>query len=197
MIKSAITVALTASLLAVGLFASAKAGLLSPFGIESSSSDSQVIRAVERTQEVSLVSLGIQGIIKEEKSRTVFGVSLPGSGEKVLIQYTFSAKLGIDGTKVQVEQKGEHSYRVSIPDFIFIGYDQPVFEEVAEDSGVLRALTEDIDRAEMINKVLDDDAQDDYIASNIDVLEDQTRVFYETLIKGVDTDASVAFTFSS
>ncbi len=49
-----------AFLLAIGVFTVVKnQGWLSPFGIESESHDSQVIQAIERTQEVSLLSLGI------------------------------------------------------------------------------------------------------------------------------------------
>ena len=57
------------------------------FGTRSESHESQVIRAVERTQEVSLASLGIQGITEKEKSAEVFGHSVPGTGEKVFLEY--------------------------------------------------------------------------------------------------------------
>jgi hypothetical protein len=195
--KSAATIIVMATVLAVGLAATARAGWLSPFGINSTSTDSQVIHAIERTQEVSLISLGIQGITREERNSEVLGHGIPGTSEKVTLMYTFDAKLGIDGAKVKVKRAGEHGYRISIPDFIFIGYDEPVFEEIDQDGGILRAMTKDIDRVAMVNKVLDDDAQDDYLTSNVDVLEDQARVFYETLIKGVDPDATVSFDFAS
>ena len=81
-----------AFLLSIGVFTIVKnIGWLSPLGIESESHDSQVIQTIERTQEVSLVSLGIQGIKEEDRSAEIFGQSIPGTGEKVFLQYNFDA----------------------------------------------------------------------------------------------------------
>lgn len=65
--------------------------LLSPFGITSTSHDTQVIRALERTQEVSLISLGVQGIKEETANASVLGKSIPGTGKSTFIQYEFNA----------------------------------------------------------------------------------------------------------
>ena len=89
-----------AFLLVFGAFMFAKQqGWLSPFGVGSSTHDSQVIQAMTRTQEVSLMSLGIQGILEKEQDREVFGASIPGTGERVLLLYKFTAKLGLDNEK--------------------------------------------------------------------------------------------------
>ena len=167
---------LLAFLLAIGAFAAVRdLGWLSPFGIESETHDSQVIQAIERTQEVSLLSLGIQGITEEDKCAEAFGKCVPGSTEKVFLQYNFDAKLGIDGAEVRVTKTGKNAYLVSVPEFSFIGYDEPTFKVATEDGGVLSWITPDIDKVEMVNKILNDDAQTEYVASNEEILEDQTK----------------------
>jgi hypothetical protein len=182
--------------LGMALFAGlANLGWLSPFGIRSESHDSQVIQAVERTQEISLQRLSIQGIKDENRNRTIFGKNVPGTSEKVFLQYNFKAKLGIDGTKVDVTKTGPKSYRISLPEFIFIGYDQPTFRTAATDGGVLSWFTPDIDKVKMINEILNDDARNTYIESNEEVLKEQAKVFYETLITSIEPAAVADFVF--
>lgn len=185
-----------AFVLAIGAFLGAKnLGWLSPIGITSESSDSQVVRAIERTQEVSLLSLGIQGIKQENRSAKVFGKTVPGTGEKVFLQYNFDAKLGIDGADVKVTKTGEHAYTVSVPEFIFIGYAEPTFTVAVEDGSVLSWVTPDINKVDMINEILNDDARKKYVASNQDLLKDQTKVFYDSLIKSIDPTVETTFEF--
>lgn len=172
-------------------------GWLSPIGIDSSTQDSQVIQAIERTQEVALMSLGIQGILQKEQNSTVFGQSIPGTGERVLIVYKFTAKLGVDGEQVQVEETGENAYTVTVPDFTFIGTQEPTFEVPVEDGGILRFVTPDIDQLELVNEILSDDGKQEYVDSNVDLLQDQTRVFYDSLITSVVPDAEVTYEFAS
>ena len=187
-----------AFLLAIVAFVVARdQGWLSPIGIDSSTQDSQVIQAIERTQEVSLMSLGIQGILQKEQNSTVFGQSIPGTGERVLIVYKFTAKLGVDGEQVQVEETGENAYTVTVPDFMFIGTQEPTFEVPVEDGGILRFVTPDIDQLELVNEILSDDGKQEYIDSNVDLLQDQTRVFYDSLITSVVPDAEVTYEFAS
>lgn len=189
---------LVAFSVALGGFTVAKSqGWLSPLGIESESHDSQVIQAIKRTQEVSLLSLGIQGITEEERSAEIFGKSVPGTGEKVFLQYNFDAKLGIDGVKVRVVKTGESAYLISVPAFSFIGYAEPTFKVAAEDGGVLSWATADIDKVEMVNKILDDDARQVYIDSNEEILKDQTKTFYDTLITSIDPTAVTTYEFRS
>jgi hypothetical protein len=187
-----------AFLLAIGVFTTVKnQGWLSPFGITSESHDSQVIRAIERTQEVSLLRLGIQGIKEENQSAEIFGKSIPGTGEKTFLQYAFDAKLGIDGAEVKVTKTGENAYLISVPEFTFIGYDKPTFKVAVEDGGVLSWATPDIDKVEMVNEILNDDARRTYIDSNEDLLEEQTKVFYNSLITSIDPTVVTTFEFRS
>jgi hypothetical protein len=187
-----------AFLLAIGMFTVVKnQGWLSPLGIESESHDSQVIQAIERTQEVSLLSLGIQGIREKDQNREIFGRSVPGTGEKTFLQYNFHAKLGIDGAQVKVTKTGKNAYLISVPKFIFIGYEKPTFKVAVEDGGVLSWATPDIDKLEMVNDILNDGARQKYIDSNENLLEAQTKVFYDSLIASVDPTVVTRFEFSS
>lgn len=187
-----------AFLLAIGAFTVVKGqGWLSPLGIASESSDSQVIRAVERTQEVALLSLAVQGIKDEKQSAEAFGKSIPGTGQTVFLQYDFDAKLGIDGAAVTVTRTGEKAYLVSVPDFSFIGYGEPTFRVAVEDGGILSWATPEIDKVEMVNEILDDDARTTYLAENEELLQDRARVFYDSLISSIDPEIETSYEFRS
>ena len=147
-----------------------------------------MIQAIERTQEVSLLGLGIQGLTEENKSGEVFGQSIPGTGERVFLQYNFKAKLGIDGAEGEITKTSQSRYLISVPKFTFIGYDQPTFKVATEDGGILSWATPDIDKVEMVNEILNDDARQKYIASNEGLLKEQTKVFYNSLITSIDLD---------
>jgi hypothetical protein len=168
-----------------------------PFGVKSESHDSQVIQAIERTQEVALLSLGIQGIKEEKRCAEAFGKCVPGTGETVFLQYNFAAKLGIDGAEVKVTKTGEGAYLISGPEFTFIGYDEPTFKVAVEDGGALDWATPDIDKVEMVNEILNDDARKTYLASNEDLLQEQTKVFCDSLIASIDPALETTFEFRS
>lgn len=185
------------ALLVAALVVARNLGLLSPLGVESTSRDSEVIQAVERTEEVSLISLSIQGITEEQRTSTIFGRRVPGTGETVFLQYEFAAKLGLDGAEVEIEREGTDGYRVAVPDFTFIGFDDPTFEVVVTDGGVLSFATPDIDTVEVVNKILSSDARGEYVTKNRTVLEEQTRAFYGRLITSIDPQAEVQFEFAS
>lgn len=189
---------LLASSLALGAFTVAKnQGLLSPFGIESESHDSQVVNAIERTEEVSLVSLAIQGIKEKAESAKLFGKRVPGTSEKVFLQYNFNAKLGVDGADVRVVKTGKSAYRVAVPKFKFIGYDKPTFKVAAVDGSVLSWAAPDVDQVEMINEILNGAAQQTYLKSYDEELKSQTKTFYDTLITSIDPAAVTTFEFMS
>lgn len=171
-------------------------GWLSPLGVSIERKDSQVVTAVERTQEVSLLSLAVQGLTSDKRDREILGQSVPGSGETVYIEYSFDAKLGLDGAEVDIRRSGQNGYVVAVPDFQVIGYDQPTFEVAVEDNGVLSWVTPDVDQLDMVNNVFDEDARDQYLADQDGALREQTKVFYDSLITGIDPDATVAYEFA-
>lgn len=163
----------------------------------SESRSSQVINAVTREEQVVLVSLAIQGIDEETVTSTIFGLDVPLSGRASFLQYGFDAKLGIEGGDVRIEETGVDEFLVSIPAFVFIGHDNESFRLVAEDNGVLSFVTADIDTAEMITRILNDDTKADYLEANAEILRDQAESFYSGIIRSIDPAIVLRFEFSS
>ncbi|WP_162799467.1 DUF4230 domain-containing protein [Nocardioides sp. 616] len=168
---------------------------LSILGTESESRDSQVINSVTREQEVVLLSLGIQGINEKKDNGTIGGLDIPFSERVSFLEYGFDAKLGIDGQDVKIEQSGEDEYVVTIPEFEFLGHDNESFRVVVEDEGSLSWTTPEIDTAQVITEILNDEAQQEYVDRNLEILRDQAQVFYTGIIKGIDPDLTVTFEF--
>ncbi|MDO5737290.1 MAG: hypothetical protein Q4P15_12530 [Propionibacteriaceae bacterium] len=162
---------------------------------ESETSDSQVIRYITRKEQVVLMSLGIEGISQKSDKSRFLGMEIPGSDRASFLQYKFSAKLGIEGKDVEVSQTGDSEYLVRIPEFIFIGHDDVGFKMIAEKNGLLSAVTPKIDSVEAINEILNKDTQAQYIQSNLEVLEEQARLFYSGIITSIDPDIAVRFEF--
>lgn len=168
------------------------------FGTNSETKNTQIITAVAREQQVVLLSLAIQGIVVKDQNRTKFlGVEVPGSERATFLEYGFKAKVGIDGEDVQIAQTGENEYLVTIPSFTFIGHSDEHFRVAAESNGALSFATPPIDTVEMINSLLNDEAQRTYVDSNDELLKDQAKVFYAGIISGIDPTISLTFEFAS
>jgi hypothetical protein len=168
---------------------------LSILGSDRDSRNSEVINAVTREEQVVLLSLSIQGIDIEKDKADAFGIDIPGSGRTSFLQYGFDAKLGLEGGGVTIEKSGDTSYLVTVPEFTFIGHDNVDFQTVAEDNGVLSFSTPDLDTAEVITEILNDETRSQYVANNDELLRDQTESFYEGIITGVDPTVDVEFAF--
>lgn len=163
--------------------------------VETESRTSQIVRAIEQEQEVVLLSLAIQGITEERSASTILGREIPGTGRVIFLEYGYRAKLGIDGAGVRITQTGENSFQVSIPEFIFIGHSDEEFRTAVEDNSVLSFITPDIDTAQAITKILDEDTKAQHVTDNRDLLEDQTKAFYSGIVEGIDPDATVTYEF--
>lgn len=159
------------------------------------STNSQVINAVEREEQVVLLSLGIQGLTEKSSAGQVFGVKVLGTSRTQFVQYSYKAKLGIEGKDVRVTETGEHAYTVQIPDFIFIGHSDEEFKTAVENNGVLSWTTQPLDAASTVTDVLSADKKRKDINDNRELLQDQARNFYEGIIRGVDPDAQVTMEF--
>lgn len=165
-------------------------------GTEVETLNEQVARSISLDEQVVLVSLGIQGITSERIQSTVFGKKVPGTARTSFLQYTYDAKLGIEGDEVIVEETGENQFLVKIPEFIFIGHENAEFKTVVEDNGVMSFVTPEVDTAGLITEVLNEDARDTHIDSNREVLELQARNFYSGIIHGVEPDIDLTFEFA-
>ena len=83
-----------------------------PVEVETESSNTKVIKAVEREEQVVLVSLGIEGLSEESATSKLWNWQVPGSERTQYIKYSYRAKLGIEGSQVQVEEESPHHFRV-------------------------------------------------------------------------------------
>ena len=168
-----------------------------PVTVEFETKITAVTRSLERQQKVVLLKLGIQGITEHNTKTKVWGMEIPGSGRTLFMQHTYDALLGVDGSLVTVTQTGENAIEVSIPEFIFIGYNNAEFKVVVEDNGAISFVTPEIDTATLITQVLDDKAKKQHIDTNLDLLRTQAETFYGSIIKGVDPNLQVTYKFAS
>lgn len=161
---------------------------------------SEVIKYVLPKQEVALASLHIEGLERADDDGDLFGipgVPVPGGGRLTYLEYEFDAKLGIDGSAVDIAQTGENAYTVSIPEFIFIGHSNEHFADPIESNGILSWLTKEISQSEMTNRILSDDKKDEYVANSLQVLKDQSEAFYASIIRSVNAEAKLEFEFAA
>lgn len=192
-------VLLVAVLAAGGVFLAIKGpSLLSLAGFSTAEStdSSQVITSITPQEEVALLALGIQGIDKKSAAQKFLDMKVPGTERATFIQYGFKAKLGFDGAKASITRLKEGSYRIQVPEFIFIGHSDISVELIADNSGALSAFTPEIKQLDMVNKVLSDKEQSKYIASNEEALQSQTKAFFSGIIRAVEPDASLEFVFA-
>lgn len=157
--------------------------------------DSQIVQSVEAKEEVALVSLGIQGIKRRETAGNAFWGQIPGATRVSLLQYEFHAKLGLDGSRVKVTPKGNGQFTVMIPNFIFIGYDKPHFEAAIDQNGALSWFAPEIEETDLINAILGEDSQKDYLTKYDDDLKEQAKVFYTSIITAIDPAATISWEF--
>ena len=165
---------------------------------EATTRNSQVVQSITREQQVVLLSLGIQGIVERTQDSHLFGqeyLTIPWSERASFIQYEFTAKLGFDGGQVQIEQTGDSSYRISIPELEFIGHSDERFKVAAEDNGVLSWITPPIDPVEMVNEVLNDRAKTEYVEQHQDVLRSQAEAFYSGILRGIDPQITAEYVY--
>lgn len=164
-------------------------------GSDSEADDSRIVSSITREEQVVLLSLGIEGIAERSATGQFLGVDVPGTGRSSFVQYGFDAKLGIEGSDVRIARTGEDELVITVPEFIFIGHDDETFETVVESNGVLSWVTPEIDTVEMINTILDEDAQGQYVEANREVLEDQARTFYTAIVTSIDPTITLRFEF--
>lgn len=182
-------------LLAVAVFAGVTVGKI--LGA-TESRDTQVIRSITREEQVVLVTAGIADVQEERgDGLDVFGLfTLPGSERAMFLRYEFDAKFGIEGRDVSIDQIRENAYLISIPDFVYLGYDNPDVSLAKEENGVLSWTTPEIDKFAVVEKVLTAEAVDSHIDGFRPVLEEQARAFYTRIITAIDPDITVEFEFA-
>ncbi len=159
--------------------------------------DRQVIDAVESKEEVVLLALGIEGIHTAEYDGTnFFGLTIPGTERVKFLQYSFDGKLGLNGADVAIEASNEHTYRVVVPAFEFIGFDDPEFKAAIDKNGVLSWFSPELSETLIINEILSPDHQHEYVIKYDELLRAQATQFYTNIITSIDPEAIVNVEFS-
>lgn len=160
--------------------------------------DVQIVKSIVREEQVVLVTTGLADVIDARRTglELLPGLTLPGSERQTLIRYDFDAKFGIEGRDVTIEPTGTDAYLLSIPEFVFLGYENPVFTVVSENNGILSWTTPEIDNLDVVERKLTDEA----VANEIDgirpLLEEQARTFYTDIITAIDPGVTLTFEFA-
>ena len=168
-----------------------------PWSSASMRDSSLVVTAIERTEEVSLLSVGVQGITEARESKEIFGITVPGSEKAKFIQHEFNLKLGIDGSEVSIEETGDNEFTLTIPRFIVIGHDELDVNTVVENNGILSFVSADISENEETERVLSDAALAEYVVKYDDLLRDQTEFFYSSIIRSIDPTIDLEFVYGT
>lgn len=166
------------------------------FGVNSHTESTQVIYSMTREEQVVLLSLGVQGLEEQTDKSKVFGVEVPWSERATLIQYAFHAKLGIDGADVVITNTSDNKYTVDVPEFTFIGYDDPDLKVASENAGGLSWFTPEVDITEMFTQILGGAEKQQYIDDNAETLREQTEAFYTSIVEAIDPDIELEFVFA-
>lgn len=85
---------------------------------------------------------------------------------------------------------------MTIPEFIGIGFDDPVFEDPIESNNALSWLTPRAVQTQMINRILSDENKQKDIAQNEAALKEQVKSFYTGIIASVDPEVTIEFEFA-
>lgn len=156
----------------------------------------QVIRSITREEQIILATAGMTDIKPESDDQDFFGLfDIPFTDRTVLVRYEYDAKFGIEGGDVLIEPIGDDTYRVSIPQFVFLGYDNPDFSIADEKNGILSWATPEIDKNKLIESLLTEQAVAEHLEGLRPVLEEQAKSFYTNIVTAIDPDATLQFTF--
>lgn len=194
-VKIGVSIGLIIIVIVATVFITLKVTGSSIFETTTKTNETQTITYLEKNREIALVTLGISDIIDETNSQKIFGQEIPWSDKQTYIKATFEAKLGIDGRNVKIEKINDKEFEITIPKFIFIGYDEPVIEHVVDNNGVLSFVTEDVNQAEMVNKMFSKENKQKYIDQYANLLKESTEEFYNNLLPEFDKEVKLNFVY--
>lgn len=157
----------------------------------------QVVRSVKLEEEVILLSAGIADVKERREDQKFFGLfDIPGTEREMFVKYEFDAKFGIDGAQVEIDQTGDKEYRITIPEFEYLGSDDPDFESATETNGILSWSTPQIDKFEFVENVLTPEAVAEHLEGFRPMLKLQAEAFYSRIVTSIEPDAELVFVFA-
>lgn len=140
--------------------------------------------------------MAIQGLQQKNSVGNFFGLTVPGSDRAMFIRYSFDAKVGVDGSQVEIDPTRANEFTITVPKFKFIGYDEPTFGLAAEQNGVLSWFTPQIDQLGAANEILGPDNRAENLKKNDQLLRQQTEFFYTNLVHAIDPEATLKFVYA-
>ena len=84
---------------------------------------------------------------------------------------------------------------MTIPKFLGIGFDYPVFEDHIESNNTLSWLAPPAVQTRMINNILSDENKQKYVTQNEGALREQAKMFCRGIITSVDPEITTDFDF--
>lgn len=166
------------------------------------SRDTQVIRSIRGEEKVILVTAGLSEVKEERADGLKLAVgdwdlfTLPGSERSVLARYEFDAKFGIEGKDVEITKTGDNAYRITIPEFISLGYADPVLSIANREDGFLSWTTPEIATDDVFEELLSSAAVDEHVDGFRPLLEEQAETFYSKIIEAIDPAIELTFEFT-
>lgn len=159
--------------------------------------DTQVLRSITREQQVILLTAGITEIKEERENQSFFDLfDIPGSERVLFVRYEVDAKFGIEGEDVEITRTGDNAFRITMPEFVYLGYENPHFETATETNGLLSWTTPSIDKFDFVEEELSEEAIATHIEGFRPVLEAQARTFYKNIVTSIVPDATIDFVFT-
>ncbi|WP_454111755.1 hypothetical protein [Microbacterium aurum] len=166
------------------------------------SRDTQVIRSIRGEEQVVLLTAGMTDVKQERGDGLKLAIgdiqlfTLPGTERSILVRYEYDAKFGIEGKDVEIVQTGDNSYRITIPEFIYLGYTDPDLSVADEENGILSWTTPEIDTSEIFEELLSSQVVSEHIDGFRSVLEEQAKTFYTKIVTAIDPAITAEFQFT-
>lgn len=108
---------------------------------------------------------------------------------------THVSKLGFEASDVEIESKWFNQYVITVPEFVFIGYEDLQFETITKDGGFLSFLTEDIDTAKVVTEIITPEKQSQQIEDNQETLRAEVIDFYTGIDSELDDGIKIKLKF--
>lgn len=157
-----------------------------------------VVDGLTNEKQIVLLKTSIEDTVEDETAL----IDLPflgtlGTQKIKSIQYQLTAKFGIDGKEVVIEEKGDNEFTIYIPQFIFIGYSDVVIYGIDENNERFSMLTKDVDEVDLMNEIFNERKQEEFIVQFNSELKEYAQEFYNGLLEDMSSSPKLNFVFSN
>ncbi|PCH13626.1 hypothetical protein A9Y57_00259 [Streptococcus parauberis] len=158
---------------------------------------SESVKYLEEVNEVVFLNVGIGKIMQDSNVMDVFDHDIPFTKKEALIVINYNAKLGIK-EPVKIIQKGEHSFKISIPKFKVIGIEldkKDPYTPYNIKGEILSYSTKNIDTGKLVTKGLSNKEQKKYLKKYDKNIRDSAQNYYNTVFKGINKNNKINIIF--